>query len=147
MKKNSAPLFQELFLEQGVIKEQVYHALRNAIVEGRLPPGTKIPSTRGLSEMMSISRNSVIAGYDRLLDEGYIQTRKGAGTFVTPSLPDRSISGLYPESQQGDELPADGQLNADIVSVRGLWSGDVEGREMNRTKLDNAPTNRGLEPC
>lgn len=39
MKKNSAPLFQELFLEQGVIKEQVYHALRNAIVEGRLPPG------------------------------------------------------------------------------------------------------------
>lgn len=132
MKKNSAPLFQELFLEQGVIKEQVYHALRNAIVEGRLPPGTKIPSTRGLSEMMSISRNSVIAGYDRLLDEGYIQTRKGAGTFVTPSLPDRSISGLYPESQQGDELPADGQLNADIVSVRGLWSGDVEGCEMNR---------------
>lgn len=132
MKKNSAPLFQELFLEQGVIKEQVYHALRNAIVEGRLPPGTKIPSTRGLSEMMSISRNSVIAGYDRLLDEGYIQTRKGAGTFVTPSLPDRSISGLYPEAQQGDELPADGQLNADIVSVRGLWSGDIEGREMNR---------------
>lgn len=132
MKKNSAPLFQELFLEQGVIKEQVYHALRNAIVEGRLPPGTKIPSTRGLSEMMSISRNSVIAGYDRLLDEGYIQTRKGAGTFVTPSLPDRSISGLYPELQQGDELPVDGQLNADIVSVRGLWSGDVEGREMNR---------------
>ncbi|MDA8503079.1 PLP-dependent aminotransferase family protein [Citrobacter sp. Awk 2] len=132
MKKNSAPLFQELFLEQGVIKEQVYHALRNAIVEGRLPPGTKIPSTRGLSEMMSISRNSVIAGYDRLLDEGYIQTRKGAGTFVTPSLPDRSISGLYPEALQGGELPADGQLNADIVSVRGLWSGDVEGREMNR---------------
>lgn len=132
MKKNSAPLFQELFLEQGVIKEQVYHALRNAIVEGRLPPGTKIPSTRGLSEMMSISRNSVIAGYDRLLDEGYIQTRKGAGTFVKSSLPDRSISGLYPEVPQGDELPADGQLNADIVSVRGLWSGDVEGREMNR---------------
>lgn len=67
MKKNTAPLFQELFLAQGVIKEQVYYALRNAIVEGCLLPGTKIPSTRALSEMMSISRNSVIAGYDRLL--------------------------------------------------------------------------------
>ena len=132
MKKNTAPLFQELFLAQGVIKEQVYYALRNAIVEGRLLPGTKIPSTRALSEMMSISRNSVIAGYDRLLDEGYILTRKGAGTFVTQNIPDRSISNDYPKTRLEDELPSEGQINADIAAVHELWSGDYEGREPNR---------------
>lgn len=132
MKKNNAPLFQEFFLEKGVIKEQVYHALRHAIVEGRLPPGTKIPSTRGLSEMMSISRNSVIAGYDRLLDEGYIQTRKGAGTFVTQNIPDQSIGNHYIKPMPENELPSDERLNTDIASVRELWRADFAGREMNR---------------
>ena len=122
MKKNTAPLFQELFLANGVIKEQVYYALRNAIVEGRLASGTKIPSSRALSEMMSISRNSVIAGYDRLLDEGYILTRKGAGTFVTQNIPDRSISNDYPKMRPEDELPSEGQVNADIAAVHDLWS-------------------------
>ena len=91
-----------------------------------------MPSTRALSEMMSISRNSVIAGYDRLLDEGYILTRKGAGTFVTQNIPDRSISNDYPKTRLEDELPSEGQINADIAAVHELWSGDYEGREPNR---------------
>ena len=92
VKKNNAPLFQGFVLGKGAVKEQVYHILRDHILEGRLPPGTKMPSTRALSEMMSISRNSAIAGYDRLLDEGYILTRKGSGTYVSHHIPDRSIS-------------------------------------------------------
>lgn len=83
------------------MKEQVYHALREHILAGRLPTGTKMPSTRALSEMMAISRNSVIAGYDRLLDEGYILTRKGSGTYVAHNIPDRSISNSYPMIASG----------------------------------------------
>lgn len=77
MPKPIAPLFQELLLARGVIKDQVYHALRQAILDGRLSAGSKIPSSRALAEMMAISRNSVIAGFDRLMDEGYLVTRKG----------------------------------------------------------------------
>ncbi|EKP28002.1 transcriptional regulator [Klebsiella michiganensis] len=79
MPKPIAPLFQELLLPRGVIKDQVYHALRNAIPDGRLTAGSKIPSSRALAEMMAISRNSVISGFDRLMDEGYLVTRKGRG--------------------------------------------------------------------
>jgi GntR family transcriptional regulator/MocR family aminotransferase len=43
MPKPIAPLFQELLLARGVIKDQVYHALRQAILDGRLSAGSKIP--------------------------------------------------------------------------------------------------------
>ncbi|WP_313433474.1 GntR family transcriptional regulator, partial [Atlantibacter hermannii] len=66
MRKPAAPLFQDLLLQSGIIKDQVYHALRNAILDGRLAAGSKIPSTRALAEMMGIGRNSVIAGFERL---------------------------------------------------------------------------------
>ncbi|RYA57107.1 PLP-dependent aminotransferase family protein, partial [Enterobacter cloacae complex sp. 2DZ2F16B1] len=92
MPKPIAPLFQELLLTRGVIKDQVYHALRHAILDGRLSAGAKIPSSRALAEMMAISRNSVIAGFERLIDEGYLLTRKGAGTFVCDHIPDHVIS-------------------------------------------------------
>lgn len=96
MKKTVAPVFHELLLEKGVIKDQVYHALRNAILDGRLAGGSKIPSSRAMAEMMAISRNSVIAGFDRLTDEGYLETRKGSGTFVARSIPDRLTNDPFP---------------------------------------------------
>lgn len=115
MKKNNAPLFQGFVLGKGAVKEQVYHILRDHILEGRLPPGTKMPSTRALSEMMSISRNSAIAGYDRLLDEGYIQTRKGSGTYVSHNIPDRSISNSYPKIASGASSRLMNRFTAEII--------------------------------
>lgn len=91
-----------------------------------------MPSTRALSEMMSISRNSVIAGYDRLLDEGYILTRKGSGTYVAHHIPDRSISNSYPMMAPGEVVIPDEQLNSQNNPVRDLWSNEYEGRGMNR---------------
>ncbi|WP_228306083.1 GntR family transcriptional regulator, partial [Klebsiella michiganensis] len=47
--------------------DKLLTALRQAILDGRLSAGSKIPSSRALAEMMAISRNSVIAGFDRLM--------------------------------------------------------------------------------
>lgn len=82
--------------------------------------------------MMSISRNSAIAGYDRLLDEGYILTRKGSGTYVSHHIPDRSISNSYPEMALGDVVPPDEQVHSRNNPARDLWSNEYEGRGMNR---------------
>lgn len=43
MPKPIAPLFRELLLTRGVIKDRVYHALRHAILDGRLSAGAKYP--------------------------------------------------------------------------------------------------------
>lgn len=132
MKKPVAPLFQDLLLPGGIIKDQVYEVLRHAILEGRLAAGSKIPSSRALAEMMAISRNSVIAGFERLLDEGYLIARKGAGTFVTDSIPDKTIDGHYPVMASTPSVSAAGSLNPDIAALRPLWSEGQKSDGMNR---------------
>lgn len=71
--------------------KQLYGELRNAILDGRLRPGEKLPSTRQLSESLGISRTTVAQGYDQLLAEGYLETRRGSGTFVSEQLPDHLL--------------------------------------------------------
>ncbi len=70
------------------LHRQVYDELRRAILTGRLSPGERVPSTRSLSQSLSISRTTVTQGYEQLLSEGYLETRTGSGTFVCVQLPD-----------------------------------------------------------
>ena len=72
----------------GPIYLQLYRSLRTAIVEGRLGPGAKLPPTRSLARALGISRNVVLLAFEQLGDEGYVHGRVGAGTFVSPDLPD-----------------------------------------------------------
>lgn len=83
--------FPHLILPKGQIKDGLYSALRDAILDGRLTAGTKLPSSRALAEMMSISRNSVLAALERLLDQGYLFTKPSSGTYVAEVVPDQLI--------------------------------------------------------
>jgi GntR family transcriptional regulator/MocR family aminotransferase len=65
----------------------LHRQLRAAILEGRLQPGLKLPPTRAFAATYGVSRNTAVATYDLLLSEGYLATRRGAGTFVTDVLP------------------------------------------------------------
>ncbi|MGD0490712.1 MAG: PLP-dependent aminotransferase family protein [Steroidobacteraceae bacterium] len=65
----------------------LHRQLRSAIVEGRLRPGLRLPSTRSIAETYGVSRNTAVAAYDLLLGEGYIVARRGSGTEVAASLP------------------------------------------------------------
>ncbi|MEV0899369.1 PLP-dependent aminotransferase family protein [Actinoplanes sp. NPDC049802] len=60
----------------------VYRALRAAILDGRIPAGRRLPSTRALAADLGVSRGSVAGAYERLVAEGFLITRVGAGTFV-----------------------------------------------------------------
>ncbi|MFH8802788.1 PLP-dependent aminotransferase family protein [Streptomyces sp. NPDC017936] len=61
-------------------------ALRDAVRDGRLAPGTRLPATRRLAVEAGVSRNTVKAAYDQLVAEGYLTARQGSGTRVA-SLP------------------------------------------------------------
>ncbi|WP_280898869.1 MULTISPECIES: PLP-dependent aminotransferase family protein [unclassified Streptomyces] len=61
-------------------------ALRDAVREGRLAPGARLPATRRLAEELGVSRGTVKAAYDQLIAEGFLTARQGAGTEVA-SLP------------------------------------------------------------
>jgi GntR family transcriptional regulator/MocR family aminotransferase len=71
---------------------QIYRHVRELIRSHQLAPGTRLPSTRTLSDELDVSRTTVLTAFASLLAEGYIEGRTGAGTFVTASIPDRSLS-------------------------------------------------------
>lgn len=63
---------------------QIYAALRRFILDGQIAAHTLLPSTRSLAEDLKVGRNTVIAAYDQLLAEGFIEARAGSGTWVAP---------------------------------------------------------------
>ncbi|MEJ7601195.1 MAG: PLP-dependent aminotransferase family protein [Kofleriaceae bacterium] len=65
---------------------QVYAGYRAAILDGRLPPGQRLPSTRSLARELAISRIPVVNAFQQLVAEGYLVGRVGAGTFVSPAF-------------------------------------------------------------
>ena len=69
----------------------LYTELRAAILDGRLKPGSRMPSTRALSKQYALARGTVAAAFDNLKNEGYIESKVGAGTFVSIRIPDESM--------------------------------------------------------
>ncbi|WP_329101602.1 PLP-dependent aminotransferase family protein [Micromonospora sp. NBC_01699] len=64
------------------LTRQVYAQLRDAVLDGRLRPAEALPSSRALAEQLKVSRNTVTTAYERLVAEGFLTGRAGAGTFV-----------------------------------------------------------------
>jgi GntR family transcriptional regulator / MocR family aminotransferase len=65
---------------------QVYRGIRQAILNGTVHAGERLPSTRDLGEQLGISRTVVLLAYEQLLAEGFIAGRGGSGTYVSQGL-------------------------------------------------------------
>lgn len=78
---------------RGSLLHDLHRQLRTAILDGRLRPGLRLPSTRSLALGYGVSRNTAIAAYDLLLSEGYAVARRGSGTRVAETLPRSPKSG------------------------------------------------------
>ena len=65
-----------------------YNELRTAILDGRIAPGARLPATRDLAREYNLARATVVASFEQLKSEGYVEGKVGAGTFVTQVLPD-----------------------------------------------------------
>ena len=74
------------------LHRQIYFEIRNAILDGRLRPGARLPASRALARDLSISRNTVTTAFDQLVAEGYVEARTGAGSFVPAHLPKEQTS-------------------------------------------------------
>ena len=74
---------------------QIYRQVRDAILDGRLKAGEIVPPSRELARRLTVSRNTVGIAYDRLIGEGFIETRIGAGTYVC----EHSVASASPRPQ------------------------------------------------
>src|ERR1700676_671465 len=99
------PLFEiELDLAAKGSRESsrnLYGQLKAAILDRRLTAGAKLPPTRKSDAYFGISRNTAIEVYERLLNEGYVVTRHGSGTYVADRVP----GSLSRHSPNGADFP------------------------------------------
>ncbi|AXK72916.1 PLP-dependent aminotransferase family protein [Lysobacter sp. TY2-98] len=74
---------------------QLARALRAAIGAGRLPHGSRLPSTRELAASLGVSRTTVVAAYEHLHAEGHLEGKIGSGSYVqTPLQPSTSAGAV-----------------------------------------------------
>ena len=74
-------------------------ALRDAVRDGRLRPGVRLPPSRALAADLGIARNSVAEAYGQLVAEGWLTARTGSGTWVTQHRPrQRRAPAAIPEA-------------------------------------------------
>ena len=77
--------------QRSPLYRQLYEWLRNAISEGRMRPGQRLPSTRSMAAELRISRISVFNAYEQLHSEGYLESFAGSGTCVARAIPDDAL--------------------------------------------------------
>ncbi len=65
---------------------QIYQALKDLMLSGKLKAGEALPSTRELARELNVSRNTVCEAYNLLIAEGFIVSRQGAPTRVSDGL-------------------------------------------------------------
>ena len=82
----------------GPVYRRLANGLRSAVLRGDLEPGRRVPAERNLARLLAVSRTTVVAAYEILRQEGWLETRQGSGTRVR-SAPRRT-------APPGDESPS-----------------------------------------
>jgi DNA-binding transcriptional MocR family regulator len=108
----------------GPLYRRLAEAIRAAIRRGELPSGTRLPTERALAVELSVSRSTVVAAYDLLRGEGWLESRQGSGTWV------RRHASLV---RFGEDRP--GFLGRSTVTFRALIEGPGEGIEFTTAAL------------
>lgn len=79
------------------LTSQIAGQLRDAMTDGRLATGERLPSTRMLAGLLGVSRTVVTASYAQLFAEGWVEGRHGSGTFVADGAPGHPAARGQPE--------------------------------------------------
>ena len=74
------------------LNRQLYDCLREAILDGSLPPSSALPASRDLARETGMSRNTVLHAYAQLQAEGYVHSRVGSGPLVAATTPESLLS-------------------------------------------------------
>ncbi|WP_261408489.1 MocR-like pyridoxine biosynthesis transcription factor PdxR [Serratia quinivorans] len=135
---------------------QIYLRIKDAIAQGTLQAGSRLPSVRGLASDLGVARATVESAYAQLIAEGFLQSRGQAGTYVSPQLqnlpvraalaveplPAVTANALHPN---GATQPFQLGLPALDAFPRALWQ-RIVGRQLRTSPLAALahPSTQGL---
>ena len=162
------PSFESLkFDNHSPLQTQLQNHIRSWICEGRLCPGTKIPSSRRLSSELGVSRNTVTIALEQLKSEGFLNTLPSKGVYVAESLP-ISVNGIQkinwqyktakpelsnfakalaskPIKEHGTSLPFTPGIPDLEAFPNKVWT-SLQRRHSGRTSLMGYNGNQGYQP-
>ncbi|GAA3439160.1 PLP-dependent aminotransferase family protein [Kutzneria kofuensis] len=164
---SAARLGSDLHLElagTGSRRAVLMRALRDAVRDGRLAPGTRLPPYRSLAADLGLARNTVAEAYAELVAEGWLVARQGSGTQVAPrtearispaakAAPARSAAPTH-NLKQGQPDPASFPRSDWLAAARRAFTaapndafgvGDPQGRpELRRALAEYLARVRGV---
>lgn len=79
-------LFDLSASRRGSLQACIRETLVAAVLDGHLPPGAAVPSSRQLADQLGIARNTVVAAYQHLVDAGFLVARERSGYFVASDV-------------------------------------------------------------
>jgi GntR family transcriptional regulator / MocR family aminotransferase len=88
--------------------------LRDAVLQGVVAPGRRLPATRALAQRLGVARNTLVAVYAQLAAEGFVVAGQGSGTYACRVAPEHVSA--RPDRKAA---PAAGRVAAPALSVRG----------------------------
>jgi GntR family transcriptional regulator / MocR family aminotransferase len=107
---------------RGPRRDALQVELRRLIETRVLLPGQKLPPSRELAQQLSLARGAVVAAYEQLAADGYVEARLGAGTYVAARVPEgatpkKTVHGPVAPSPKP---PAPGKLGSGTVDNKTL---------------------------
>jgi GntR family transcriptional regulator/MocR family aminotransferase len=98
MPRSSRPLHTTSTLDLGIdrsdaesFQAQIARQIRDLVLDGRLKPKARLPSSRALADQLGVARATVVEAFEQLSGEGYLETRLGSGTMVAAELPEQFL--------------------------------------------------------
>ncbi|MEV6052861.1 aminotransferase class I/II-fold pyridoxal phosphate-dependent enzyme [Streptomyces sp. NPDC052107] len=104
--------------------------LRQAIADGRLAVGSRLPPTRVLATELRVSRGVITEAYRRLAEDGHLEGRRRGGTVVVaaPFAPPGSVhGGGAPGREESRPAPEDAALGRPLPRTSSTWPADTPG--------------------
>ena len=100
-------------------QDKLFHVIRDKIVRQLWPKSARLPSTRQLAQHLNVSRNTVIAAYEQLVAEGYLESKIGSGFYVAVALPQHYFNALV-EKQNVATISATSALDINAAFAPGV---------------------------
>jgi GntR family transcriptional regulator / MocR family aminotransferase len=112
------------------LHQQLTEKIRTAILEGRLKPKQKLPSSRSLAKLLMISRSTVTQSYEQLESEGYLETRGGSGTYIGDRLAEEWLQSqpFKPVTSKSILTPCLSEFGANLNSIKKLQNSEPEAQ-------------------
>lgn len=91
---------------QGPLYSQLIEQINDAIQQGRLQPGDRLPGSRAMAQALGVSRSTLVNTYERLVAEGILVSRAKSGVFIADQPQPTIQPTPNPLTTPGPELPS-----------------------------------------